>query len=57
LTEYDVQMMELQYKHALALQELEDAKNAKSVVRLTRDENGNFGYQYTADDKGISDAQ
>ena len=57
LTEYDVQMMELQYKHALALQELEDAKNAKSVVRLTRDENGNFGYQYTADDQGISDAQ
>ena len=56
LTEYDVQMMELQYKHALALQELEDAKNAKSVVRLTRDENGNFGYQYTADDTQISDA-
>lgn len=57
LTEYDVQMMELQYKHALALQELEDARNAKSVVRLTRDENGNFGYQYTADDQNISDAQ
>jgi hypothetical protein len=56
LTEYDVQMMELQYKHALALQELEEAKNAKSVVRLTRDENGNFGYQYTADDQNISDA-
>lgn len=56
LTEYDVQMMELQYKHALALQELEEAKNAKSVVRLTRDENGNFGYQYTADDQNINDA-
>ena len=56
LTEYDVKMMELQYKHALALQALEEAKNAKSVVRLTRDENGNFGYQYTADDKNISDA-
>ena len=44
LTEYDVQMMELQYKYALALDELENAKNAKSTVRLTRDENGNFGY-------------
>lgn len=57
LTEYDVQMMELQYKYALALEELENAKNAKSVVRLTRDENGNFGYQYTADDSDISKAQ
>ena len=57
LTEYDVQMMELQYKHALALQELEEAKNAKSTVRLTRDENGNYGYQYTANDDDINDAR
>ena len=57
LTEYDVEMLQLQYKHALALQELEDKQNAKSVVRLTRDENGNYGYQYTADDKDIEDAR
>ena len=57
LTEYDVEMLELQYKHALALQALEEAKNAKSTVRLTRDENGNYGYQYTADDNEIDDAR
>ena len=57
LTEYDVQMMELQYKYALALDDLENAKNAKSTVRLTRDENGNYGYQYTADDDKISESQ
>lgn len=57
LTEYDVEMMQLQYKHALALQELEEKQNAKSVVRLTRDENGNYGYQYTADDSDVNDAK
>lgn len=57
LTEYDIEMMQLQYKHALALQELEEKQNAKSVVRLTRDENGNYGYQYTADDSDINDAR
>ena len=57
LTEYDVEMLQLQYKHALALQALEEAKNAKSTVRLTRDENGNYGYQYTADDNEIDDAR
>lgn len=57
LTEYDIEMMQLQYKHALALQELEEKQNAKSVVRLTRDENGNYGYQYTADESDINDAR
>ena len=42
-------MNELQYEMALAMQGLEDAGNNKQTVRLTRDENGNYGYQYTAD--------
>ena len=50
-------MNELQYKMALAMQNLEDAQNAKSTVRLTRDENGNYGYQYTADQNEIDDAR
>jgi len=50
-------MMQLQYQHALALQELEEAQNAKSTVRLTRDEYGNLGYQYTTDNQAVSDAQ
>lgn len=49
LTEYDIKMNELQYEMALAMQGLEDAGNNKQTVRLTRDENGNYGYQYTAD--------
>jgi len=42
--------MNLQYQLALALDELENARMNKSVVRLTRDEYGNMGYQYTADE-------
>lgn len=56
LTEYDAQMLELQYKYALALQAVEDKANTKSVVRLTRDDNGNYGYQYTADQNEIDKA-
>lgn len=35
---------------------LEEAKNAKSEVRLTRDSEGNFGYVYTADQDNIASA-
>jgi hypothetical protein len=35
---------------------LEDAKNAKSTVRLTRDNEGNFGYVYTANQDAIDEA-
>lgn len=57
LTQYDLDMMNLQYQLALAMEELENAKNAKDTVRLTRDDNGNYGYQYTADQNKINDAQ
>lgn len=57
LTEYDIEMNELQYKMALAMQNLEDNQNAKSTVRLTRDENGNYGYQYTANEDDVSAAR
>lgn len=57
LTQYDLDMMNLQYQLALAMEELENAKNAKDTVRLTRDDNGNYGYQYTADQDKINDAQ
>ena len=56
LTEYDVNMMELQYRYALALEDLEDKRNAKSIVRLTRDDAGNYGYQYTANEEDVSGA-
>jgi len=41
----------------MALDELENAKNNKSTVRLTRDEYGNMGYQYTANEDQINSAQ
>ena len=37
--------------------QLEDARNAKSAVRMTRDNEGNFSYTYTADQDAISEAQ
>jgi multidrug resistance efflux pump len=35
---------------------LEEAKNAKSEVRLTRDSEGNFGYVYTANQDNVASA-
>lgn len=37
--------------------ELENAKNAKSAVRMTRDNEGNFSYTYTADQTAIDEAK
>lgn len=54
LTKYELEMMDLQYELLLKRQALEEAQNAKSTVTLTRDENGNYIYQYTADQDEIS---
>lgn len=37
--------------------ELLDAQNAKSAVRMTRDNEGNFSYTYTADQDKVGEAQ
>jgi len=37
--------------------EMEEAANAKSTVRLVRDENGGYGYQYTADQDELDAAE
>ena len=54
LTEYDIEMNELQYQLLLKKIALEEAQNAKSTVRLTRDSGGNYVYQYTADQDDIA---
>jgi hypothetical protein len=36
---------------------LEEARDAKSQVRLKRDSEGNFGYVYTANAEEIADAE
>lgn len=57
MSEYEVQALRKQYELKLAMQQLEDAQNAKNQVRLTRDAEGNFGYMYTADETEIANAQ
>lgn len=57
LTEYDIQMMNLEYELLQRQMALEEAKNAKDTVRLTRDSSGNMVYQYTADQDKIAEAQ
>ena len=57
LSEYDLDVLEKKYQLELARQALEDAKEAKSLVRLSRDNNGNWSYVYTSNDSDISEAE
>lgn len=57
LNEYSIEMMRLSYELLLAQQNLENANDSKDTVRLTRDDNGNYIYQYTADEDKITEAQ
>jgi hypothetical protein len=56
MTEYDIEMNQLQYQLLLARIQLEEAQNSKDTVRLTRDDNGNYAYQYTANEDKVSEA-
>ena len=56
LTEYDIEMNQLQYQLLLARIKLEESQNAKDTVRLTRDEDGNYAYRYTANQDKIDEA-
>lgn len=57
VSERDIQFMQKKYDLMVAEQALRDAQNAKSVVRLRRDSEGNFGYTYTADQSTVDKAQ
>ena len=57
MSERDLQALQKKYDLKLAEIALEEAQNAKSTVRLTRDSEGNFGYVYTADENKVADAQ
>ena len=57
MSKYDLQYLQNKYNLLLAEQALKDAQNAKSVVRLQRDSEGNFGYVYTADQNAIDQAE
>ena len=57
LSQYELEIQQAKYDLLLAEIALEEAQNAKSTVRLSRDNEGNFGYVYTADQDKIADAQ
>lgn len=57
LSKYDLEYLQKKYDLLVAEQALKDAQNAKSVVRLQRDSEGNFGYVYTADQGTVDNAE
>lgn len=57
LSEYELKIQQAKYDLLVAQIALEEAQNAKTQVRLQRDNEGNFGYIYTADANKVNDAQ
>lgn len=57
LSEYDLKILEAKYNVLQAQIALEDAQNAKNELRLVRDRQGNWNYQYTADPNQITNAE
>lgn len=57
LSNLELEIAKAKYDIVLAEIALEEAQNAKSTVRLQRDNEGNFGYVYTADQNAISQAE
>lgn len=53
LTEYDLQAAEARYQIALKEIALEDAQSNKTAMKLTRNEQGNWSYQYIADENDV----
>ena len=57
LSNLELKIAQARYDVLKAEIALEEAQNAKSTVRLTRDNEGNFGYVYTADQNAIANAE
>ena len=57
MSEYDLENLRRKYELRLAYEQLQEAQNAKSEVRMTRDTEGNWGYVYTADSDAVSEAE
>ena len=57
LSKNALEIAKAQYEVLKAQIALEDARNAKSTVRLQRDSEGNYGYVYTADQNKIAEAE
>ena len=57
LSKTDLEIAKARYELLQAQIALEEAQNAKSTVRLQRDNEGNYGYVYTADQDKVNDAE
>jgi hypothetical protein len=57
LSQYELDIQKAKYELLLAEIAAEEARNAKSTVRLQRDSEGNMSYVYTADTDAVSAAQ
>lgn len=57
LTQYDIERANMKYDIALKQIALEEAQQNKTTMRLKRDSQGNYTYQYTSDDDAVADAQ
>lgn len=57
VSELQMGFMQKRYELLVAEANLKEAQNAKSVVRLRRDSEGNYGYVYTADQDEVSSYQ
>ena len=53
LTEYDIERAQKRYEIELKRMELEEAQNTKTQMRLRRDSQGNYRYEYVADEDNI----
>ena len=56
LSEYDIEYLQKKYQLTLAQMQLEDAQDAKTTMRLSRDASGNYSYIYTANQDNIDQA-
>jgi hypothetical protein len=57
LTQYDVDRANLLLQIERKRLALEDAKQSKSQLRLRRDSQGNYNYQYVADASAMEDSE
>ena len=57
ISQADLDRAKLKYQIALAQLALEDAQQKKTQMRLRRDSQGNYSYQYTADEDAINKAK
>lgn len=57
LTQYDLDAAEARYQIALKEIALEEARENKNAMKLMRDTNGNWSYQYVADEDNIAEKQ